>query len=230
MPRRWARPGATGPTTPKQITGAWSECRPTMVDMPSARTISAEDRADAADRGPQIEADRSDGGDGPSRRWQSGPSVLRFGELGHELRTSDWESTRVNARRPVSRVLSPPCGGGWPFIWDARCRAPRATDPDGDAETRPASPCGQACHPYLVLLPVGFALPPPLPEARCALTAPFHPCRPARRLRVGGMFLWHFPWGRPRRALPGTVFPWSPDFPRPALRRKAAIRPSGGAI
>ena len=26
-------------------------------------------------------------------------------------------------------------------------------------------------------------------------------------------FLWHFPWGRPRRALPGTVNPWSPDFP-----------------
>jgi len=34
------------------------------------------------------------------------------------------------------------------------------------------------CRPYLVLLPVGFALPPPLPAARCALTAPFHPCRP----------------------------------------------------
>ena len=29
--------------------------------------------------------------------------------------------------------------------------------------------------PYLVLLRVGFSLPPPLPEARCALTAPFHP-------------------------------------------------------
>ncbi len=28
-------------------------------------------------------------------------------------------------------------------------------------------------------------------------------------------FLWHFPWGRPRRVLPGTVFPWSPDFPLP---------------
>ena len=25
--------------------------------------------------------------------------------------------------------------------------------------------------------------------------------------------LWHFPWGRPRRTLSGTVFPWSPDFP-----------------
>src|SRR5262245_46826890 len=30
---------------------------------------------------------------------------------------------------------------------------------------------------YSVLLPVGFAVPLPLPEARCALTAPFHPCR-----------------------------------------------------
>jgi hypothetical protein len=36
-----------------------------------------------------------------------------------------------------------------------------------------------ACRSYLVLLPVGFAVPPPLPAARCALTAPFHPCRPS---------------------------------------------------
>jgi hypothetical protein len=32
-------------------------------------------------------------------------------------------------------------------------------------------------RPYSVLLPVGFAVPPALPPARCALTAPFHPCR-----------------------------------------------------
>ena len=31
--------------------------------------------------------------------------------------------------------------------------------------------------PYLVLLQAGFTLPPMLPSARCALTAPFHPCR-----------------------------------------------------
>jgi hypothetical protein len=43
---------------------------------------------------------------------------------------------------------------------------------------------------------------------------------------LGGVFLWHFPWGRPRRALPGTVPPWSPDFP-PSGTRRAAIRPSG---
>ena len=30
---------------------------------------------------------------------------------------------------------------------------------------------------YSVLLPVGFAVPLPSPETRCALTAPFHPCR-----------------------------------------------------
>src|SRR5438270_10876967 len=49
-----------------------------------------------------------------------------------------------------------------------------------------------ACRSYLVLLPVGFSLPPPLPAARCALTAPFHPCRPpAPRtgpIGLGGMF------------------------------------------
>src|SRR5215472_14393970 len=30
-------------------------------------------------------------------------------------------------------------------------------------------------RPYSVLLPVRFAVPPALPQARCALTAPFHP-------------------------------------------------------
>jgi hypothetical protein len=41
------------------------------------------------------------------------------------------------------------------------------------------------------------------------------PLPPAAQGRngFGGVFLWHFPWGRPRRALPGTVPPWSPDFP-----------------
>ena len=28
-------------------------------------------------------------------------------------------------------------------------------------------------------------------------------------------FLWHFPWGHPRRPLAGTAIPWSPDFPPP---------------
>ena len=45
-----------------------------------------------------------------------------------------------------------------------------------------------ACRSYLVLLPVGFSLPPPLPAARCALTAPFHPCRlPGEPGKGGGV-------------------------------------------
>ena len=91
--------------------------------------------------------------------------------------------------------------------------------------TRTASltlPCGviafansPRCRPYSVLLPVWFAMPFPLPDTRCALTAPFHPCCPS--LSGGGAVhsLWHFPWGCPRRMLSGTVCRWSPDFPPP---------------
>src|SRR5271169_6860351 len=101
--------------------------------------------------------------------------------------------------------------------------------PERRREGSPGIPAkGDACRSYLVLLPVGFSLPPPLPAARCALTAPFHPCRPPDVPDGPAVyFLWHFPWGRPRRALPGTVPPWSPDFPPSAQRRRAAIRPSG---
>ena len=35
---------------------------------------------------------------------------------------------------------------------------------------------GRLIAPYLGLLAVGFALPRLSPAARCALTAPFHPC------------------------------------------------------
>ena len=36
--------------------------------------------------------------------------------------------------------------------------------------------------------------------------------------------LWRFPWGCPRRALPGTLPSWSPDFPRGL--HPAVIQPS----
>ena len=70
------------------------------------------------------------------------------------------------------------------------------------------SPCGLR-HPYSVLLPAGLAMPLPLPAARCALTAPFHPYPGTRAV----CFLWRCPWGYPRRTLSGAVSPWSPDFP-----------------
>jgi hypothetical protein len=60
--------------------------------------------------------------------------------------------------------------------------------------------------PYLVLLHVGFTLPPPSRTGRCALTAPFHPYRTGRpgdcpssqslarskdQVRLAVYFLWH---------------------------------------
>ena len=61
-------------------------------------------------------------------------------------------------------------------------RADLDIDPAALALSRKA-----ALRPYSVLLPVGFAVPPALPPARCALTAPFHPCRGIRYAR-GGLF------------------------------------------
>ena len=82
-------------------------------------------------------------------------------------------------------------------------------------------------RPYTVLLPVGFALPLPLPVARCALTTPFHPYPPLPKRERAVCFLLHFPWGRPRRTLSGTVLPRSPDFPPPIAVARAERRPSG---
>ena len=130
--------------------------------------------------------------------------------------------------RPVSRVLS----GGHPprrsFVWSTACAGPRATNPDGGPGCGLLhSGCpGRRCHPYLVLLPVGFAVPATLPPPRCALTAPFHPYRGRPEPAVAVCSLWHCPWGRPRRPLAATVLPWSPDFPPPVPHEAVRQRPS----
>ncbi len=67
---------------------------------------------------------------------------------------------------------------------------------------------GRRRPPYLVLLRAGFCLPPVLPRARCALTAPFHPYlspRPCGAHRRAVYFLCHCPSGCPDRALPGAL-------------------------
>src|SRR5689334_1894370 len=145
----------------------------------------------------------------------------------HRRLPTRWEIRgKWKVRRPVSRVLSP-CGG-WPFLWDARCRAPRATDPGGGAETRFAG-C-PACRPYLVLLPVGFAVPLALPLARWALTPPFHPCLPysSKRARpTGGLFSVALSLGSPPPAVSRHRVSVEPGLSSPrGCSRSAAIRPS----
>ena len=72
----------------------------------------------------------------------------------------------AGARNKPSSV---PSEGEGSFLWDRRCCRPRAAYPG-------LGRGGQPLVPYLALLRVGFAMRPLLPGARCALTAPFHPC------------------------------------------------------
>jgi len=85
-------------------------------------------------------------------------------------------------------------------------RSPRAGDgPAGRRTGRrgiPIRSCswrGLPCRPHCwgrgALLPHPFTL--TLAEARAVC------------------FLWRYPWGRPRRALPAAMSSWSPDFPPP---------------
>src|SRR3954471_6389560 len=85
-------------------------------------------------------------------------------------------------------------------------------------------------RPYSVLLPVGFAVPFPLPETRCALTAPFHPCLGNTQRTAAVCSLWHFPWGCPRRMLSGTVCPGARTFLSGHLSviAGAAVQPTDG--
>ena len=150
------------------------------------------------------------------------------GEVSRRVICQAWarSAKRQTACKPGSVPSATPPRGDLPGVTaiplgrpspGASCDRPgqRREGPPGAAAAVTSRRHG-TCRPYLVLLPVGFSVPLPLPATRCALTAPFHPCRPMPGL--GGVFLWHFPWGRPRRALPGTAPPWSPDFPLPVSR------------
>ena len=131
------------------------------------------------------------------------------------------------ASRPVSRVLYGP-----------RSRVDVTAIPLGrplpgassnQPGRRPGNRLGRfrPCRPYSVLLPAGLAVPLPLPVARCALTAPFHPyLQPgprgvgARRFAFCGAFPGVAPAGR---------------YPAPCLRgartflslAEAAVQPTG---
>ncbi len=120
---------------------------------------------------------------------------------------------KVNGQsRPVSRVLSP----------RALSSAGEADIPLGPALPQASSERtrerGGPPHvlPYLLLLQVGLAVPPVSPRARCALTAPFHPCRHWLKLPAGGLFSVALSRESPRLAVNQHPALWSPDFP-PAL-------------
>ncbi len=98
---------------------------------------------------------------------------LKTGSSRRKANRKGAEEENNGQSRPVSRVLSP----------RTLSSAGEADIPLGPALPQASSERtrerGGQPHvlPYLLLLQVGLAVPPVSPRARCALTAPFHPCR-----------------------------------------------------
>ena len=116
-----------------------------------------------------------------------------------------------------------------PFLWDAPCDAPLATNPGDGAEPPLRPPVvshGSRRPPLFGLAPDGVC--PAAAVTRSAVrsyrTVSPLPAMTSRSVQAV-CFLWHFPWGRPRRPLAGIVVPWSPDFPPTGCYPRQ--RPSG---
>ena len=106
--------------------------------------------------------------------------------------------------------------------------AERLVRPTRAAARKPACRLKPARRPYLVLLPVGFTVPFQLPGTRCALTAPFHPCRWTLR-RTGGLLSVALSLGSPPPGVTRHRVSVEPGLSSPRTKniREAAIRPSG---
>ncbi|GEM_PF-901520 len=158
--------------------------RSTTAQMASHRTPKARLP------GPSGDGRRRDGALGPA-----GP-----GRTGRGRPLPAWPARRRRSRRrgerkwrsrPISRVLS------WTVI-PLGAASPRRSS------NLPGPDAGNVMRSLFGLAPGGVCRAGPLPDSRCALTAPFHPCRPAEAV-LGGIFLLHFPSARAAQALPGTV-------------------------
>ena len=80
--------------------------------------------------------------------------------------------------RSLRSNITPARHDPWMAIHLGRPLPDASRDLPEDRRGKAPEPVARFPSSYLVLLPVGFALPLPLPSARCALTAPFHPYRP----------------------------------------------------
>ncbi len=141
-------------------------------------------------------------------------------------RRGGWRMRSQTAYKPGS--VPPPCGDATVIPLDRPLRSGSRDQPGRLGRRGPLlrawSEGGR--RPYSVLLLAGLAMPSRSPGPRWALTPPFHPYLPALcELRKAVCFLWRFPWGRPRRALPAAISPWSPDFP-PSPRSEESDRPA----
>jgi hypothetical protein len=119
---------------------------------------------------------------------------------------SVWRRTSATAIHLGRRLLGASCNQ--PGQRRGSRLAHRANPPRRAAPIRFCSRWGLPCH--LCCQRRGALLPHPFTLAAAG--------EPASAV----CFLWHFPWGCPRRPLAATVDPWSPDFPPPRATRAAS--------
>ena len=120
-------------------------------------------------------------------------------------------------------------GRGWPFLWDARRRAPRATDLSGGAKVCPAFPrTGMPAAPTWSCSRWGFPC-----RRRCRRRGALLPhrftlaARPVFRDGTGGVLSVALSLGSPPPGVTRHRTSVEPGLSSLRTRRRAAIRPSG---
>ena len=157
-----------------------------------------------------------------------------------------WPRARQGAglrgsRPPVDQPACKP-GSVWSCLRDGHSSgtriAPRLVQPTRAAvpETGSRSPVARPLRLLLFgLAPGGVCRAAPVARRAVRSYRTLSPL-PSGRGLPAVCFLWHFPWGRPRRPLAATLPPWSPDFPLPARvllghrRPTRRQRPSGRLV
>ena len=159
------------------------------------------------------------------------PLGQHLGSAASQVRASLPQSLKKCWSRPVSRVLSrgKPRGGEHSSRARVAARLQRAIPGGADRAGLPTLPLARwvlprGRPPYSLLHRVGFAVPPPSPGARCALTAPFHPCHARLAAPFGGLLSVALSCGSPRPAVGRHPALWCPDFPRRPSRTDAFAR------
>ncbi len=147
------------------------------------------------------------------------PPPSRRGAASYLPRFAREELWRKWTRRPVSRVLCRPGrnldigdhSSGPPLA--GRFSRPTRTAQAYDSPT----PIAEGARSLFGLAPGGACHAVPVTRHAVGSYPTLSPL-PLRRAEV--CFLWRYPWGRPRRALPAAMSSWSPDFPRPSCESR----------
>ena len=158
------------------------------------------------------------------------------------------QKKQKTTRRSISRVLSHPKMGTVIHLGRALRTRLGATYPDFTAET----PLRVTPHEIPIWSCSGWGLPCHLRYRKCGALLPHRftlasisaprfsllayamerssrltrtCCPRLTHLSKAVCSLWHFPWDRSRRALPGILFPWSPDFPLICMSDRPTVWP-----